>query len=487
MKETFTQRVLVIFLTGLIFLLPLNAQQTIVKTVGNGGDYATVYAALNAITNTDDLLRVAGDSIALLLKEGTIIEPTTPNKMIQNATGGNRWVIRVPLKIYIKGEGADKTTLSGSYPDTDGRLWQAGNGLAGASITFENLSFKNFGSDDTNVSGANGGIINSNNASATGQLILKFKNVIFADCGGRSLFNLPSSFTDIYFDNCLFINNKITPSTDATNNGIQGMINRISGGVLSISNTTFYSNQIIPGTTSLVRGAVINVSPGTGLNTSLILSNNAFVNNQVQADANDQDFQGKIAIMVPGQQGTYTINMNNNIMVGNSRTGKPKDVDLFFDSLVVTIPSGSGNIINDAVEKTGDGPEFSYTRPVLTGFKLDPTYTYTDSRINFTMEGQLPKLTNDGFAIGHVAYTGNGGSSTVAVNPVKKGSVTIFAQNNVITIDGLKSATTVEVYNITGKLVRRITGASDRAEITMAEKGLYIVRAGTVTQKIVVY
>jgi hypothetical protein len=487
MKRTSTFFAFIGIFAGLMILHPLNAQQTIVKTVGTGGDYATVYAALRAITNDDAASRVAGDSIALLLTEGTITEPTAPNKMIQNAAGGNRWVLSVPLKIYIKGQGADKTTLSGTYPQTDGRLWQAGTGLAGASISFVDLSFKNFGSDSTSALGSNGAIINANNASSTGQMIIRFKNVVFSDCGGRSLFNFPSSLTDMYFDNCLFINNKIMPSTDATNNGIQGMFNRISGGILSITNTTIYSNQILPGTTSVIRGALINVSPGTGLNPTLILNNNAFINNQVQADANDQDFQGKIAIIVPALQGTYTINMTNNILIGNNRSGKPKDVDLFFDSLVVTTPSGSGNIINDAIEKTGPGPEFSYTRPVLTGFKLDPTYSYTDQRINFTMEGQLPKLTNDAFAIGHVAYSGDGGNSTVGITPSPNRSFTLFTLDKSIVIEGIKTGAAIEVYNITGSLVNRIQSTSDRAELRVAEKGIYIVKAGGATQKVVVY
>lgn len=481
MKKTIT-RILALF-TLAVFMLAIDtvAQTTLTKTVAaEGADYTNIWAAISGSQGS----LVAGDSLIINVLAGTVIEPTT-------LTANNKnW--QKKLYIVVNGAGADATIVQsplGQLPNIDGsdggRLWQINQAaMDGSTLTFKNLTFKYFGTASGNFAG--GTLFRFNVV----KMDILFENVVFDSCLGRALFQAFNHDVGYVFDNCLFINcvatyNGLTPSQR-----IEGLVNK-TGGTLKMKNTTFMSNTILnPGSqtfnTITNNGGLINVVNGAP---TILLENNAFINNLYDAEASDS-IQPIISFKPEPSAGTANITLKSNISIGNRRAGKINDIDLLYNhsESVVFDLLNTGNIFNKLVKRTSttidEVTTITYEDVVLPGTKVNPDYTYTHPDINFEMDGNLPKLLLDVHKIGYVSYSGDGG--TVSVNMQKSNPLKVYAFDRLLKVEGLKAGEKLEVFTIAGSVFSRRIVNGDAVEMEMP-KGIYIVRAGSETRKVLIH
>jgi hypothetical protein len=120
------------------------------------------------------------------------------------------------------------------------------------------------------------------------------------------------------------------------------------------------------------------------------------------------------------------------------------------------------------------------------GFLVDASYTYTDPRIDFVMEGDLPKVHYDDKGVGYLVYNGDGtGGDPSSVNELPLNSLVVYSSNGVVNIKGVKIGELVEVYSLTGSLVAREPAHSEQLSIALP-RGLFIVRSGVQASKVLV-
>jgi hypothetical protein len=492
MKKSITRFVSASAVLLFLSIVILSAQTTV--TVGPQGSGAEYTSIRNAITGKAPGME-ANSELLVILAEGTHLEPVKSNFGWGKA-----------LKITVRGAGADKTIIKSpldAAPTADSpndRMWQLNNQTStGSEIIFENLRFKYWGTYGTL---GVGGIINIFNNSTTAPpfvITLGFKNVVFEDCHSVSLFNSWQNSQSFLFDNCLFYN---CATIVGSSQALQGLISKPTGGNVTIKNSTFMSNKIIaiPSETNpmvTLNGGILNINVNpldeTIINdtrdgkATIILEGNAFINNRVADEAVDSVFS-MISFKPLETSVSMDVTMTNNISIGNSREGKTWESDVFFFNDHKINFNNSGNIVNKVIKRTAEGEGENITHKFekihLPGFKDNPVYTYTHQDINFEMDGNLPKLTLDSYGVGKVNYTGDGG--IVSVNMKTSDPAKIFTFNRTLYVTGLKTGEKVEIYTITGSLFVRSVVTSDAFEMQMP-KGIYIVKAGIRTQKVLIY
>jgi hypothetical protein len=480
MKRQFTQVIISAITIGMLFFTSLNAQTTVTKTVGtSGADYTSIIAAIKA----EAPLLVANDILILNVAEGVLMEPV--GQSIANNNVGKA------LKITIKGAGADKTIIQGPYsesnfPPTDwtgaGRICQWNdNTMGGSEVLFKDITFKYWGGN-ANATGGNGAVFNCNTAPTEGQVRLLFENIVFDSNVGRSLIVTYNSGYIFNFDNCLFINNTLIRTTQGT--AVNGLVHKGNSGAdsgpgdLSIKNSTFMNNTFDP-TTAGVAGALINILPANASTvvSNVVIENNQAVNNKVVETATKESVQAMFGIT---SSGTVNLSMKNNILIGNQRT-ESKDVDIYISGYDGLTLAAENNIVNEAVDGTSGNP-----RLTVEGFKIDPAYTYTDPRINFEMDGVLPKLLKDEYQIGYLVYTGDGSTPSFISSTAGDG-FKVYTNELLITIEGINTGQSIELFSMTGSLIRKVRASENIARIYAPEKGIYIVRIDKMASKVVVY
>ena len=485
MKKTSTIKVLLLSSAMLFLFFGLFAQ----KTVNVPGDHATILVAINQESKT----LVDGDELIITLNEGLYEQSDKYNF---------NWKKR--LKITILGAGADKTILKSnlSAPPVWGevseiRFAAVTNALmSGSEINFKDLTFKYFGASEGN--GSIGTILQFAGKDMT--LTSKFTNVIFDSNMGFSLINANNQGHSFEFENCLFINNIITYQTQTPPIEKAGLIAIRRGGNLTLRNSTFISNENIEyDGISGNHGSLMWLGGDTASQSNIIMENNAFINttNRVpHPDSTLTSYESVISFLPNMEADQYNVTMKNNIAIGNGRPGFPNDVDVVLaNPEKITFVESSGNIFNRVIKVMTTeevvGEEIIRVRTYvdfnLPGSKISPLYTYANPDILFEMDGALPKLTVDANGIGHVKYTGDGGTPPpVSVNIRESDPVKIYAFNRVLQVEGLKSGDVLEIYNITGSLFSSTVVTTDRFEKEMP-KGIYIVRAGKNVKKVLVH
>jgi hypothetical protein len=490
MKKISTFKKILSLIAGLMMVVAVNAQQTVTKTIAaEGGDYTTVYDALKAVcAATASPLLVAGDNVILNVV-GTVTEPTTPVKFLNVKSGSANITVTVPLNILIQGKGPGESAISGTYPaGADGKMWQvngydeAGVGtFGGTKITFKDLTMKNFGSKTLSSSGGAGAVIlmtlTAQKTCAT--VFWKFQNVVFTECGGKSLFQIAYPHHDVIFDNCLFKNNNLFPSTDATGNGPNALIYRISGGNLTVKNCTFANNTFKPLVDAGTIGSLINIVPAALQNTNLVFENNQASNNLFDASASVALQQAMFGINTNITPGEINYTIKNNVFIGNRRAGTNLDTDFYFQNLATTPFTASGNIVNEVLERLGDGltiPPYTYPRITSAGFDISPDYTYASPKVNYLMEGALPKLVEDENKIGHfVKGTGTGIRNTESGN-----LSAYFNKSTGIQLNGQVSKTADAIlYDIHGRVVKTSQlkeGNSNSISTAGIKSGIYLLK-----------
>jgi hypothetical protein len=470
----------------------LTAQTTVtVGPEGSGAEYTSIRLAIAA--KAPDL--AADAELLVNVAEGTILEPV-------NAFFG--W--GKALKITVRGAGADKTIIKSPLdapPTADSpnhRMWQMNNQAStGSEFIFENLKFKYWGAYGSN---GVGGIINVNTpTSATAPLVitLGFRNVVFEDCHSISLLNSWQNSHSFLFENCLFIN---CATIVGSSQALQGLINKPTGGNVTIKNSTFISNKIvaIPSETNprvTLNGGLLTVNVNPPVEdmvvdtrdgkATVILEGNAFINNRVADQAVDSVFS--LISFKPNDLSVSTdVTMSNNIAIGNSREGKIWESDVFFFNEHKINFNNTGNIFNKVIKRItevdGENITYKFETIHLPGNKINPVYTYTHPDINFEMDGDLPKLTLDSYGVGKVSYTGDGGTISVDMNSTDLAKIYTF--NRTLYISGLITGQKLEIYTITGSLFSRTVVTSDVFNMEMP-KGIYLVKVGTRAQKVLVH
>jgi len=176
--------------------------------------------------------------------------------------------------------------------------------------------------------------------------------------------------------------------------------------------------------------------------------------------------------------------LKNNLFIDNARAAS-KDKDIYFPSQANITFTSEKNIANSAIQ-INDGTAVPVTYKDLTfdGLKISSDYTYTDPRIAFTMDGTLPKLTNDAYGVGKVEYTGDGGTPTPqGLKSISSSNIKLITSSNSLVIAGAEVGTKIAVYSMIGSLVTKTTNTTNRTQIAL-KQGLYLVRVGDYAQKV---
>jgi hypothetical protein len=455
------------------------------------GTYPTIQDALVAeFASTNENL-VSGDSLVIQVAEGFHYPSTQPHAGTPATNVLNlNWPVGKNLHVLIQGAGAglsifrpSATAESRVSQDVQGvRFIQlfpsvgiVGEGLNVGSFTIKDMTFQYMGS----YRGApfQGAVLFVNNNGINDFIDAKLENVVFDNCVGASIFVSFQGASSFTVDNCLFKECVITYALH-NSNSLAGMINKADG-KLTVKNTTFYGTEVNDKDGgSADRGVIIRLD---GSMTDVVLENNAFINTR-----NTTSFNTILPLIYlrnnagEGVESDYKLTLKNNIMIGNLTGAQPLSADILLGSPEkITMVESSGNILNKAVKLM----DLSYEDYAIPGSKIDPTYTYTDPRINFVMEGDIPKLTNDSKGVGEVQYTGDGG--TVNVKQFGSNPHKIYSFNRNLVIEGLETGATIEIFTVTGSVYTRAKAQSDRFEMELP-KGIYLIRTGSSNQKVMI-
>ncbi len=479
MKKTITTLILSTFA---LFLLSTGvmAQQYDVPST-----YASIEAAVEAIN-----LALDGDptitEVTIMIEEGTLVERNSNN-------GFNR-----PITAIFQGAGVDKTivqsrrggrAIPGEPDSLSNRFMEiTTDGWDSMDLIFNDITFMYFGRGDND----NGGMFSTSTTKGFSTKFT-FSNCVFdslcAKQGAIGIF--ANGLTEVYMDNCLVQNCLVYGGS-----AFAGMIAVDNGGKYEITNTTFIGNErhpwdhranpLNPIDKGAGRGGVIKVQSGIISQgsepfpfgaVSLLIENCAFVNNMPLDIASDSIHP---AIQLDGVKDTTVndVTLIDNIFVGNKRDGyDATDVDLIVPTTRDNLGwDMSGNIANTMV--TG-GSEYLYITD-MEEFKISTEYTYTHPSINFTMDGDLPKLIPDEFGIGHVEYTGDG--TIISVKDVQKSYVHVYpnpsnGQFEVVLSEQMQNSN-YEVFSISGSLIKSGVFYSNQTnlDLSSATKGVYILR-----------
>jgi hypothetical protein len=478
MKEKFTIKSLFLLTMACFIISPVFGQKTVTKSVP--GDYVNVQDAMAYINAVDTELE-SGDSYVINVGEGVFNAPTTNNLL--------SWPEK-KLFVLIQGAGADKTFQRPNNAELNSRIPLATQGTRwiqisgdpgekdGSTLTIKDMTYQYMGSFSTNL-----GVGSGLNITATFALNILLENVVYDNCVGPAIVNVPQMGPTLAIENCLF---KQCVATSRDGGIIFGMVRKKANN-FTIRNTTFFSNEFQdvadPPTYNgyIIYAQVDEIDPSS----NVVLENNAFVNNRYVNNRGievEPTTRNPIITIQSTELGVNNLTMVNNILIGNGRSGQVNDVDLWIPNpTFINWVASSGNILNTAITSTE--VEGVYAPLTFDGSKIDPSYTYLDPRIAFTMEGDLPALTLDANFIGGVTYTGDGG--VVGIEKNADGSIKAYVYNRTMVVDGLRSGDLVEVYTVLGSLYKRSVATANRLEAELPT-GLYIVRSGSFTQKLMV-
>jgi hypothetical protein len=481
MKKNFILKHFFILCSGLFLLQGIAAQTT--YTVNIPANYANINLALNGERGK----MVAGDSLIITIDEGTYI---------QTASFSFNW--QKSANILIKGAGAGKTILQGNklerpaFGSDDGiRQGQVTNTvMSGSSITYKDLTFRYYGQTGS----VSVGVIL--NLGGTGTILTgRFINVIFDSNMGLALLNTAQPGHTFEVDNCLFINNATAYRTDSPIEKA-GLVNVRRGGNLIIRNSTFISNDNIQHNGLFgVRGGLFWMgADSASVGNNIVIENNAFINmvNKAPYDSLRMDSICSIITLNPSEYVLeYKVTMKNNIGIGNTREGKSLDCDVIvINPAKFTFVEMENNIFNKvfnriATEINDTTTLYSYENYTLPGSKINTAYTYTHPDIDFVMDGNLPLLevTAESSGIGKVKFNGDGGT---AVNIRDANPYKIYAFERTLKVTGLRTGERIEVFTITGSLFTSALAVSDEFSMEMP-RGIYVIRTGNRTQKVLIH
>lgn len=478
MKQLFTFTFIAI-----LFLISTNSFSQVFNVPAQ---YPTIKAAVDAI-KADEAI-VAGGEVTINVAEGTIVD-----EVIDNITKG--------IKLTIQGAGADKTIIKGlELRPTPGtaeakRFIQLNNvSNDGLELTIKGIKFLYWGFGNTN----GGGVIN---AIADVGMKISFYDCEFEGCAARVGAILQSNkvkhevlFNNVFVHKCLAFDN----------NSFNGLLNLAGTKKATIINSTFMSNEanvINKGATNnetdraFRNGSIIAFAHSGVEDNSIILEKNVFVNNKV-TDAGSNEIEQVTVSIKHGAAVEITTRIAatliDNIFIGNKREGENLDVDVLYnDTERIDWVTPSGNIMNSFVKRIQTGvdedgvtPIYGYVSDENEGFLKDASYTYADARINFTMDGELPKVLVDNKGVGYLEYTGDGtGGTNSTMNQLAKMDVSYL--NGIVSIKGISNGETISLYNLNGMLLNKKKAVNNSVNFDVTN-GNYIVVGSLGSLKIAV-
>jgi hypothetical protein len=472
MKKTLTFKTLVLSL-----LLVILGNNLFAQTYNVPAGFPTVSAAVEAIKA--DASITAGSEVTINVAEGIYDEAT----IVQ---------VGKAIKLTIQGAGADKTTLKGleSRPvpgeTTSKRLFQLNNtSNNGFELIMKGIRFLNWGHGNANQ----GAVVLFGGAFTISVSLIDCEFEGIAARAG-AVVQSNNVLHSVHIENC-FIHNCVTFDND----NLKGLLNFAGTGKITIINSTFMSNEqyvlnkgsIDTGTDRKLReGLIITIGQGGG-NPQVTIENNVFVNNKVVDAGSTESAKPMISIVTnpENENPNHVIGMKNNVFVGNGRAGDNKDVDLYYNDVTnskLIFENPQGNILNSFIKLENE----AYAPVEHEGFLVDASYTYNDPRIDFVMEGELPKIHYDDKGVGYLVYNGNGTGGQTSVSELSSNKLEMFSLNGVVTIRGLSAGNPVEVFSVTGSLITRLTADSEQISINLP-KGVFVIRSGVKVGKVLVY
>jgi len=255
---------------------------------------------------------------------------------------------------------------------------------------------------------------------------------------------------------------------------------------LEIKNCTFMSNDFkslsTTGTPASAQGVLVFVGPAAGGTTTTTIENCVAINNKFIDGLTDAVSS---MIYINSTTNTSTLTFNNNLFIDNARAAS-MDKDIYFPNQANLTITAEKNIVNSAIQiNDAAAVPVTYKNLTFDGLKISADYTYTDPRIAFTMDGVLPKLTNDANGVGKVEYTGDGGVPTVpqGLKSLHSSNIKLLVTPNLLLIEGAEIGSQIEVYTMVGSLVSRTLNATNRTPIAL-KQGLYLVKVGNLAQKV---
>jgi hypothetical protein len=313
------------------------------------------------------------------------------------------------------------------------------------------------------------------------------------NAASRGAFSIVGDDCNLELDNCFFGNS----TSFVGSAGLNGLIwvRQNSGEAhtnsVSITNCTFMTDTAYvvshnvepPADMGQRNGSVLDLQSGQGENAlELLLEDNVFIDNKVEPDASTEFIQPAVSLKADSGS-VVTAEMNNNIFVGNRRSGTNMDVDILVqgyqneENVEIT---AADNIATKMLQRVMvDDTVETFEDLVVDGFIVHPDYTYTTSTINFTMDGDLPAITMDESGVKHVMYTGDGG---VGVKDANTRSFKVYPNPSQgmfeVNLSGISGATRYQIYNINGSLVKEgiFKGDINRIDMRDNAKGMYILR-----------
>ena len=343
------------------------------------GQFSTLVPAMNAIKSDT------------LVTEGTI--NVAPGEYTEDATFSAE--VDRNLLIHVNGSGADTTWIKGSATESDKanlRLMHASTSTTGKlELDFKDISFKNFGFEQSLDN--EGGLLKSVKATT----VLSFLNSNFMNISATrgAIIHQSASSSEIQFENCFFGENLSGSDNDNLTRGLMD----IQSGSLKVNHSTFMSNfknlveENVPERNYEGNSSCIAACNKTGP-ASVNLSDNVFINNKT---LEGELIQAVIAAF-RWQKNNDPINlsMSGNIMIGNTRSGYPNDVDISLENDFISL-SGDDNLINKLLIH-------DQMQPSSSVFTMDSTLEYTGDTIEFVMEGKLPDLFKDAQGVYYTQY-----------------------------------------------------------------------------------
>jgi len=480
-----------IFMVAILMTMStgINAQDF---TYNVPGDYLTIRDAFDALTANDNI--TAGANVTINISEGEFTAADNSNIIINPG---------MAINLIIQGAGADKTTI---MPDptkyrTERVSEGDGTGIArfvqlnnnsneGLNLTIKDLKLKYWGFHNTH-----GGVIN---VKADANITVSLINCEFEALGARAGAIMQSMYPkhEILIDNCYFHNN-LAFARDQK----QGILNFETPGKITIKNSLFMSNdqdpiQSVKETRTedgeWLTGGVITVKTTNHADyqiendMNILLENNAFINNLPHEEALVDITQPTMSIKHSGTEElipSVYVEMIDNIFIGNKRDGENNDVDIFFNNEKIEFINSSGNIVNSLITLDADSV---HVDAQVEGFKVSSGYTYSDSRIGFEMDGELPIVKFDSNGVGYVDYSGDGGTPTFIESEKQLNNIQVYSQNNRIHFNGLTPNTYLQIYSISGSLVHK-QKINSAAQTIPLKKGMYIAIINNEPVKIIHY
>lgn len=396
-----------------------------------------------------------------------------------------------PVSFEFNGEGAAQTILQGgtTYP-SNVQFASSTSTSDSLSLSFNNLGLDNF----TSVS--SGGLINLDGTDRHG-VVLSFDK-----CNISRLMARQGALVMCKSQTSITITNSYIEAMKTIDNGWIGGAIEMQRGDLTIINCVFNGNYIDreskdPGT-NRDAGSIAHLQPSQGVINATIINNTIIADSVINSESNDK-MHAAFAI-IANATNAFNATIANNIFIG-AMTDNATYLDIYFSAATnVNLTNSTNNVMN------------SQSGFVEVGNVINPAYTYTSTEVDFTMDGDTPKLFSSATGVNYViadgtavkgqglyvvdtipttdiigttrsttapwvgAYEEEDAGEPTALFEGSKNAVTIYPNpaSDALYING--GVAKVVVYSITGRMVQSTVLEASSIDISGLPNGVYFVK-----------